>query len=323
MLLRHVPGTNLDLSIMAVGTMQFGWTSTVQEAMVVLDSFFSAGGNLIDTADNYSKWAEGNSGGEAETIVGRWLATRGNREDVIIATKVGKRMWEGRDGEGLGRSHIIRACEDSLKRLGTDYIDLYQCHLDDTVIPLSETLEALNELVVCGKVRYIGCSNYSLVRLEEALCTSAGYGLPRFSTIQTLYNILRRSEVEEFRSLLRAQGVGLICYNTLAAGFLTGKYPQTGKQPVSARIRQVKRRFCTPVDYAALDVLMAVAREWGMTVGQVSLKWIISDSDVTSAIVGVNTHTQLFEAIEACSYLLSEEERNILINRMCGHESCI
>jgi len=303
---------------MALGTMQFGWTANIETAPAVLDSFSNAGGNFIDTADNYSQWFEGNSGGEAEAIIGQWLAARRNREGVIIATKVGKRMWEGGEGAGLGRGHIIRACENSLKRLKTDYIDLYQCHYDDIETPLYETLCALKELVDSGKVRHIACSNYSPSRLDVALCTSDRCGFPRFATIQTLYNILRRSEVAVLRSLLQKQGVGLICYNTLAAGFLTGKYPRSGKLPISARIRQVKRRYCKPTDYAALDVLKSAATSLDLTVGQISLKWVLSDPLVTSTIVGVNTCAQLEEAIGACSFLLTEEERLALVESACG-----
>jgi aryl-alcohol dehydrogenase-like predicted oxidoreductase len=310
-LYRSVPSTDLRVSEIALGTMQFGWTANPIEAMSVLDLFVASGGNLIDTADNYSRWVGGNPGGVSEQIIGRWLASRGKREDVVIITKVGKRMWDGESGAGLGREHILKACDASLRRLGTDYIDVYLCHLDDPETPLAETLSVLGELIARGKVRYVGCSNFSPSRLSEALGVSAANGLPRFMVSETLYNVLRRSEVDGIRTILSEHSVGLIAYNTLAAGFLTGKYLRDGPPVRSERECQVKRRYCRGSDYLALDAIRHASREWGLTVCQLALQWVLQDAAVTSAIVGVNSRTQLSEALGAWHRALSQEDWSV------------
>ena len=313
MIFRRLPDTDIEVSVLSLGTLQVGWTTDEKNAIEVLDSFVDVGGNLIDTADNYSQWAEGNLGGIAESILGRWISERGNRSKIVIATKVGKQVWDGENGGGLGKAHIVKACERSLKRLQTDYIDLYQCHLDDIETPLEETLTALDKLVRAGKIRFVGCSNYSPERLSKALIISDKLEISRFISSQTLYNILRRSEVEGLRSILKKEKMGLLCYNTLAAGFLTGKYSRAGRLPCSSRLRQVQRRYCTQEDYAVLDKLKVAASHWGLTAAQLALAWVISDSDVTSAIVGVNSTQQFQDCARDSIVQMTESQRQELL----------
>lgn len=200
----------------------FGWTADEPASFRVLDAFVAAEMNFIDTADVYAKWAAGNHGGESETILGRWMKTRGNRHRVIVATKVGSEMPEGK---GLSRAYILRAVDASLRRLQTDYIDLYQSHIDDAETPLEETLGAFADLVTQGKVRAIGASNYDAKRLAEALDVSRRHGYPRYESLQPKYNLCVRSEYETaLEPVCRDAGVGVIPYSSLASGFLTGKY---------------------------------------------------------------------------------------------------
>src|SRR5574341_1757904 len=194
--LRALGATNLTISNFCLGTMQFGRTADEPASFAVMDAFVEAGGNFIDTADIYSNWAPGNPGGVSEEIIGRWLKARGNRESIVLATKVRGRMWKEPDGEGLGRSHITRAVEDSLRRLQVETIDLYQCHYPDTNTPIEETLSVFGELIDSGKVRYVGASNYSPSLLEEALNVAGEKSLPCFATLQPHHNLAHRAEFE-------------------------------------------------------------------------------------------------------------------------------
>jgi len=221
---RKLGRTGLKVSELCLGTMTFRWTATEQQSFRVLDRAWEAGINFIDTADVYSRWAPGNPGGVAERIIGRWLRTR-PRDQIVIATKVRARMWDGPNGEGLSRQHIMRAVEDSLRRLNTDYIDLYQTHSPDWDTPLDETLRALDDLVRAGKVRYIGASNHASWLLTKALWISDRHNLARYDSIQPHYNLIHRREVEpDLAALCLDQGIGMIPYSPLAGGFLTGKY---------------------------------------------------------------------------------------------------
>lgn len=216
---RKLGRTGLKVSELCLGTMQWGWTASEEAGWAVMDAFVEAGGNFIDTADIYSRWAEGNPGGVSEEIIGRWMKARGNRRHIVLATKVRGRMWDGPNGEGLSRGHIMTAVEDSLRRLQTDYIDLYQTHAFDPDTPIDETLRALDDLVRQGKVRYIGCSNYPAWRLAKALWTSDKLGLARYDSIQPHYNIAYRAEFErELKPLCEEEGIGVIPYSPLAGG---------------------------------------------------------------------------------------------------------
>ena len=234
--------TGLKVAEICLGTMQWGWTADEEASIQVMDAYVAGGGNFIDTADIYSSWAAGNPGGVSEQIIGRWMKERGNRDQIVLATKVRGRMWEGPNGEGLSRGHIIKACEDSLRRLQTDYIDLYQTHFYDEATPIEETMAALDTLVRQGKVRYVGCSNYPAWRLTHALWVSDKQNLVRYDAIQPHYNLAHRAEFErETKDLCVHFGLGVIPYSPLAGGFLTGKYRRDAVVE-SARGEGVRKR---------------------------------------------------------------------------------
>ena len=238
--------TGLEVSVICLGTMQFGWSTDEKTSFKILDKFFEEGGNFIDTADVYSRWVEGNPGGVSERIIGKWMKSRNVREGIVLATKVRGRMWEGPNGEGLSRKHIMKAVEDSLRRLQTDYIDLYQVHWPDWDTPLEETLRALDDLVRDGKVRYIGASNYPAWYLTKALWISDKYSLHRFESIQPQYSLVYREEFEkELMHLAEDQKLAVIPHSPLAGGFLTGKYKRNRPLPPSPRAETIKRRFFT------------------------------------------------------------------------------
>jgi aryl-alcohol dehydrogenase-like predicted oxidoreductase len=310
---RKLGRTGLKVSELALGTMQFGWTADEQTAFAVMDAYTAAGGNLIDTADVYSRWAEGNPGGVSEEIIGRWMRARGNRRDIVLATKVRGRMWEGPNGEGLSRAHIMRAVDDSLRRLQTDYIDLYQTHSFDADTPIEETMRALDDLVRAGKVRYVGCSNYPAWRLAEALWVSDKVGLVSFVSLQPHYNVAYRAEFErEMADLVRQYGIGVINYSPLAAGFLTGKYRRGEPLPDSARAQGVQRRYYNERSFDLLDKLAEIGQTYGKGVLQVALAWLLTHPLVTAPIIGANSVEQLQASLAAVGMRLSAAEMEAL-----------
>jgi aryl-alcohol dehydrogenase-like predicted oxidoreductase len=300
--------TGLQVSDICLGTMQFKWTTTEEASYQVLDGFVEAGGNFIDTADVYSRWAEGLVGGEAETIIGQWLARRGNRRQIVLATKVRGRMWPGPNGEGLSRAHIMLAVEDSLRRLQTDYIDLYQTHSPDANTPIEETLRALDDLVRQGKVRYIGCSNYNGWQLMEAQLTARHTGLAEFVTIQPHWSLVERLNFEtNVLPVVRKFGTGIIPYSPLGRGFLTGKYRRGQPLPESKRHGSVQP-LLTERNFDLLDRLEALGRERGKSPGQMALAWLLTKPLVASVIIGANTPEQLADSLGASGLQLSPEE---------------
>ena len=305
---RRLGSTGLKVSELCLGTMQFLWTADEANSLGVLDAFVDAGGNFIDTADIYSNWAPGLKGGEAETIIGGWMRSRGNRRDVVIATKLRGRMWHGPNGEGLSRTHIVRACEDSLRRLGTDHIDLYQTHWPDDDTPIDETLRALDDLIRAGKVGYIGCSNIKGWQLVEALLTAREAGVAAYVSIQPHWSLAHRDEFEDDAyAVVRKYGLGVVPYSPLAAGFLTGKYRRDQALPDSQRVRSVKR-YLNERGFALLDRLDAVAQARGKTLAQIALAWLLSMPGTTAPIIGANTPAQLAESLGAAGLRLSAEE---------------
>lgn len=306
---RALGRTGLQVSEICLGTMQFKWTTDEKTSVQVLDAFVEAGGNFIDTANVYTNWAEGGKGGEAETIIGQWMKERGNRQDVILATKVRGRMWEGPGGEGLSRRHVLRAVEDSLRRLQTDSIDLYQAHWADVSTPIEETLRTFDDLVRQGKVRYIGCSNYtSSWRLMEALAASEKYGLASYVSYQPCWNLIERATFEKWTlPLCRKYGLGLIPYSPLAGGFLTGKYRKDKPLPESKRAESLKR-YATERNWALLDKLEAIGKRHGKTISQVALGWLLSFPETSAPIIGANSPKQLGESLGAVGFKLSPEE---------------
>ena len=306
--------TGLKVSELCLGTMQFGWTADEPLSLKILSRAHEAGINFIDTADVYSRWAEGNPGGVAETIIGKWIKQDHiPRESIVIATKVRGMMGSGPNDEGLSRVHILRAVEASLRRLGIDYIDLYQTHSYDERTPIEETLRAMDDLVHQGKVHYIGCSNYPAWRLTEALWTSHQLHLARFDSLQPHYNLAHRSEFErELSDACRAYGLGVIPYSPLAGGFLTEKYQRGQVEPDSARIGGVKRRYFNEQGWAIHDKTQSLAVQKGMTISQIALAWLLSNPVITSPIIGPRTLEQLEDNLGAAGVRLTEEEKKNL-----------
>jgi aryl-alcohol dehydrogenase-like predicted oxidoreductase len=310
---RNLGRTGLKVSELCMGTMQFGWTADESLSLEILSKSFEAGINFFDTADVYSRWAPGNPGGVAETIIGKWLkANKIPREQVVIATKVRGRMGEGPNDEGLSRGHILNAVDASLRRLGIDYIDLYQTHYVDENTPIDETLSTLDDLVRQGKVRYIGCSNYPAWRLTEALWTSQTRRLARYDSLQPHYSIVHRAEFErELAEVCRAYGIGVIPYSPLAGGFLTGKYRQD-QQPDSARARGVQRYF-NEQNWKLLETMESLGKEKGdYTISQIALAWMLSDPLITSPIIGPRSLEQLDDNLGAAGLRLTPEEKSLL-----------
>jgi aryl-alcohol dehydrogenase-like predicted oxidoreductase len=292
---RQLGRSGLEISVLALGTNVFGWTVDEQAAFAILDAFVDAGGNLIDTADTYSRWVEGNRGGESETLIGKWLTRSGKRNRVVIATKVGSEMRPGK--KGLSKSYILQAAEDSLKRLQTDVIDLYQSHRDDPDTPQEEALEAYSQLMKQGKVRTIGASNFSAERLVRAIQISDERGLPRYVSLQPRYNLYDRAEYEQsLEPVCRENGLGVITYYSLASGFLTGKYRST--QDLSKSIRgQGITIYLNKRGFRILDELSRVADRYHSSPAAVSLAWLMTRLGVTAPIASVTSLVQLRELI--------------------------
>jgi aryl-alcohol dehydrogenase-like predicted oxidoreductase len=290
--------SGIEVAPLAFGGNVFGWTADERTSFALLDRFVAGGGNLIDTADVYSKWMPGHVGGESETIIGNWLARRGRRDDVVIATKVGMEMSP--TDKGLSRRYISKAVDLSLRRLRVDYIDLYQAHIDDPSTPLEETLGAFGDLVAAGKVRAIGASNYEAARLEAALDVSAAQGLPRFETLQPWYNLYDRVAFEgPLADLCRSRGLGVISYFGLASGFLTGKYRSERDLAVSARGRGVQRML-NERGLRILAALDGVAADYRAKSSQVALAWLRARG-VAAPIASATSVAQLDELLGSAS----------------------
>lgn len=312
--LRKLGRSDLNVSELCLGTMQFGWTADEASSFAVMDAFVAAGGNFIDTADIYTTWGpDGMAGaGRSEEIIGRWMKARGNRQNLIIATKLRGRMADGPGGEGLARERVGRACGESLRRLQTDYIDLYQCHSADLKVPIAETLAGLDQLVRGGKVRAIGASNYPGWRLMEALAASEKHGYARFESYQPDYSLMERSLFEiEPRPLCRNYGLGVIPYSPLAGGFLTGKY-RRGAKVESVRAGDIGKKYGNDQGFAVIEQLDAIGRSHGKTVTQTALAWLLTNPVMTAPIIGANTKTQLQDALGAAGYRLNAEEMKTL-----------
>ena len=308
--LRPLGRSDLQVSELCLGTMQFGWTAEEAASFAVMDAFAQAGGNFIDTADIYTTWGPRGlaGGGQSEEIIGRWLQARGNRAQIILATKVRGRLTEGPGGEGLSGARVIRCCEDSLRRLQTDYLDLYQCHSADLSVPIEETLGALDQLVRAGKVRVVGASNYPAWRLMEALWRSDQGGLARFNSYQPEYSLMERAGFEiEARPLCKHHGLGVIPYSPLAGGFLTGKY-RRGASVDSVRATDIWKKYGNDRGFAVIEKLAEIGRARGKTVAQTALAWLLTNPVVTAAIVGANTPAQLGDSLGALGYRLAAED---------------
>ncbi len=315
---RKLGRSELQVSPLCLGGNVFGWTADEATSSKLLDAFVDAGGNFVDTADVYSKWIPGHHGGESETVLGNWFRSSGKRHQVILASKVGMELAP--DRKGLAKSYILRAVEDSLKRLQTDYIDLYQSHKDDPNVPLEETLEAFTQLIEQGKVRAIGASNYSGARLSEALKTSSDKGLARYESLQPEYNLYARAHYEgELEPVCEENGLGVIPYYSLAAGFLTGKYRSEADLANKQRGGTVKK-FMDDRGFAILDALDEVAKGYHSTPARVALAWLIARPSITASIASATTLDQLHDLVEATALKLDTAAVNRLNEASAVHE---
>ncbi len=305
MQLRELGRSGLQVSPLAFGGNVFGWTVDEAQSFRLLDAWLDAGFNVVDTADVYSSWVPGHVGGESETIIGKWFRQSGKRNRVVLATKVGKPMGNGK--AGLSAAYIRAAVDASLTRLKTDHIDLYQSHDDDAGTPLEETLEAFAGLIKAGKVRAIGASNYSAPRLAEALDVSERLGLPRYESLQPLYNLYDRAVFEDaLAPLCLERGVGVINFYALAAGFLTGKYRSAADAGKSARGANTTKKYLNARGLRILAALDAVAATHGATPAQVAIAWQIAQPAVTAPIASATSTAQLDELAKAATLRLDD-----------------
>ena len=303
---RPLGRSGFEVAPLAFGANVFGWTVDEPTALRLLDTFVDHGFNLVDTADVYSKWAPGNSGGESETVIGHWLAQgAGRRDKVVLATKVGMEMPGGR--KGLSRAYIAQAAEESLRRLKTDHIDLYQAHAEDPLTPIDETLEAFSRLARDGKVRAIGASNYSAESLDKAEQAAKSAGVPRYETLQPGYNLYSRQDYEQnLAPTAQRLGLGVIPYYGLAAGFLTGKYRTEADLAQSQRGAGIKARYMNERGMRILDALDRAAKSKKAKCSQVALAWLMSRPTITAPIASATTIAQLRELMAAAELSLDE-----------------
>ncbi|WP_417221927.1 aldo/keto reductase [Achromobacter spanius] len=307
MIKRALGRSGLQVPPLTFGGNVFGWTVDEAGAFSLLDAMVDAGLNFIDTADVYSRWAPGNQGGESETLIGKWLKRSGKRDQVLIATKVGMEM--GPDAVGLSPAYIRRALEASLARLQTDYVDLYQSHKDDPDTPLTDTLAEYAKHMEAGKVRAIGASNYTAVRLSEALIAAERHDLPRYESIQPEYNLYNRASFESgLQSLVKTQQMGTINYYALASGFLSGKYRSAADAGKSARGQKIVDTYLNERGMRILKALDEVSEDAGCTPAQAALAWQIAQPGITSPIVSATSLAQLDELVKAASLTLTHDQ---------------
>ncbi|MGD9804709.1 MAG: aldo/keto reductase [Hyphomicrobiaceae bacterium] len=301
---RKLGKSSLEIAPLVFGGNVFGWTVDEQGSFKLLDAFLDAGFNCVDTADVYSKWKSGNKGGESETIIGNWFKTRGHRSKVILATKCGLEMAP--DKKGLSKAYIVRAVEDSLKRLQTDYIDLYQSHRDDLVTPVEETMEAHAQLVKAGKVRVVGASNFDAKRLKASLDASAKASIPRYETLQPLYSLVERGEFEgPLQDLCVKESISVIPYYSLASGFLTGKYRTEADLAGKARSAGAGK-YLNAKGFAVLKALDDAASKHNATLAQVALAWLLAQPAIAAPIASATSIEQLNDIVKSATLKLDE-----------------
>jgi len=307
---RELGRSGIKVKSFCFGGNVFGWTANEATSFDLLDAFVDSGFEFVDTADVYSTWVLGNKGGDSEEIIGKWFKRSGKRDQIILATKVGKPM--GADKKGLSKAYITKAVEDSLKRLQTDYIDLYQSHEDDKSTQLAETMEAFTDLIKQGKVRAIGASNYSGERLKEAVKVSLDNGLASYQTIQPEYNLYSREGYEkDLEPVCLENNIGVITYYSLASGFLTGKYRSENDLSKSGRGGGVKR-FLNPRGFKILDALDKVAKEYSATPASVAIAWVIAKPGIVAPIASATSVKQLREITKATELNLSKDTIELL-----------
>jgi aryl-alcohol dehydrogenase-like predicted oxidoreductase len=307
---RQLGRSELRLAPLMLGTNVFGWNVDEPTSFAILDAFVDGGFNAIDTADSYSRWVSGHPGGESETIIGNWMKRSGKRDRVVIATKVGSDMGEG---ICVRKDYILRSAEASLKRLQTDRIDLYQTHFDDEKTPVEETMAAYAQLIAQGKVRAIGASNVTPERIKASLAASKEFGIPRYESLQPLYNLYNRKEFEsEYAPTSRSEGLGVINYYGLAAGFLTGKYRSAADADKSKARGERVKRYANPRGFAILDALDDVAAHHRATPAQVALAWLIAQPAVTAPIASATSLKQLEDIMKAPRVALTQDDLKTL-----------
>jgi aryl-alcohol dehydrogenase-like predicted oxidoreductase len=301
--------TGLEIAPLVLGGNVFGWTADKATSFAILDAFLEAGFNAVDTADVYNRYAPGMQGGESETVIGEWMKDRGVRDRVIVITKGGLAMGDGM--EGLGRDYLAKACEASLRRLQTDYIDVYMSHQPDAGVPIEETLETYQALIDAGKVRHAACSNYPAADLQAALA-AAGDGRARYQVVEPHYNLAERSQYEgALENLCAQEGLGVIPYFALAAGFLTGKY--RSREDLAGRPREgTASGFFTPDNLKLLDALDTVAARHGATPAQVALAWLMARPSVTAPIASATSLSQLADILKSVDLRLTPEDHAAL-----------
>src|SRR5215470_4962191 len=322
MLMRPLGRTGMKVAALCLGGNTFGWTTDQRASETVLDAYVEAGANFIDTADVYSRWAPGNKGGESETALGIWMSARRNRHAVVMATKVCGPMGPGPNDKGLSRQHIVDGVDASLKRLQTDYIDLYQAHWDDRETPLEESLRAFDDLVRQGKVRYIGASNYVAWRLTRALWESDRGRTVRYECLQPKYNLVFRDEYErELEPLCLEQSIGVIPYYSLGSGFLSGKYHRGRELPKTARAGNVEKIYMTDRGFTVLEAVAKVAAGAGATPAQVALSWLAHRPGITAPIASATSVSQLKELLGGIELQLDADARATLDRASAWQES--
>jgi aryl-alcohol dehydrogenase-like predicted oxidoreductase len=306
--LRKLGASDLEVFPLALGGNVFGWTADEATSFAVLDAYTAAGGNFVDTADSYTAWIEGNKGGESETIIGKWVKARGNRDDVVIATKVSQHP----EYQGLSAANIKAAADASLRRLGTDRIDLYYTHFDKPEIPVEEIIGALDELVRAGKVRHIAASNITPERLQESLDFSDREGLARYVALQPHYNLVSRDTYEgPLQDLAAREGLAAVPYFALASGFLTGKY-RPGTQVDSARAGSAAKHLQSERGQKVLTALDEIAAAHDVPVATVALAWLAGRPTVTAPIASARTVEQLPALLGVAELELTQEESDRL-----------
>ncbi len=305
---RKVGRTGLKVSSLCLGTMQWGWTADEKTAFAVMDAFLDSGGNFLDSADYYSRWLPGHAGGESEEIIGRWMKERRNRSNIILATKARHPMGPGANDQGLSRKHLLEAVDASLRRLNTDYIDLYLMHAFDAETPIDETLRTLDDIQRAGKVRYAGASNYPAWRLVEALWKADIHHTLRFDLLEPHYNLVHREEFErDLKTICEQYQIGVTPYSPLANGFLTGKYTRNGTTE-SARAGSVLSRYNRDAAWQTLEIVQRIAKETDSTPSAVSLAWLLAQPVITAPIIGANSVAQLQQSLAAIDITLTSTQ---------------
>ncbi|MFV0138369.1 aldo/keto reductase [Empedobacter falsenii] len=303
--------TDLEIEPIFFGGNVFGWTLNEEESFRILDAFIDRGFNAIDTANNYSYWVPGNVGTESEKIIGNWLKSRGSRDQLVLATKVGGRNMI-QDKPNTTKAHILKEVEESLSRLQTDYIDLYQTHYDDINTPVEETLSAYNKLVKEGKVRFIGASNFSSERLGESLDKSELYNLPHYKTLQPEYNLYDRHHFEEFlQPIAEKYNLAVIPYYSLASGFLSGKYRKEEDLQKSLRGDGIKK-YLNEKGFRILDALETISNRYNISYSAVSLAWLLEQKTVVAPIASATKEQHLDAFVEAVNVKLSHDDVKLL-----------